>query len=569
MQNMDRQFLTLVKHFFGRFFDKESRPSDSDSYTGLIQLLTLIVLPGFVMSFFMMTSPGPASRTLRRLWGQVGDHYSYVCYGMVVMGMVMTFKWDSLFPDRRDYMILSSLPITVRRLFAAKVVALAAFLSLFVIAINICSMFIVPITYPNPQGSLGWLFDAFLAHGIAVIGASLFTALFFAALQGVLINVMTPAGFRRISPRIQMVSISILVMVFLTLPLFKQGIRPLTENYSDGLSYMPFIWFLGLYESFLPGDTRHPMFHVWAFSAIKAFAAITIICVASYAVGYRRYSKKLLESLDSDAIPTRWWQAVFANALNRTLLRDTYQRATFYFIGKIANRSNKHRIMTALYMGAGIALAISFAFVFNPRAASGFPFRLSPLGSLEAPVMLAFLFITGLRASFNIPYELGANWIFRTTGNGETGGYLKAVRKWVFVCRIIPLYIILAPLEFTFFPPDIAIAHILFDLALAAVVIELFFVSFNKVPFTCSYPTDKFRLAGLAVGYLYGFITYVGIMGLLKRWAAADPRHLAQFLVVAAAILAAFALNRRRKRKRIPLVYQDEPNTFVRTLDLS
>ena len=50
------------------------------------------------------------------------------------------------------------------------------------------------------------------------IGGAIFMALFFAAFQGVLINVMTPSAFRRVSPWIQMVAMTVLVTVFLLTP---------------------------------------------------------------------------------------------------------------------------------------------------------------------------------------------------------------------------------------------------------------------------------------------------------------------------------------------------------------
>ncbi len=558
---VNKEFRTLVRHFFARFFDRESRAADSDAYTGIVQLLALLIVPGLIISFYMLTGPPSVRDNFVKLWGRVGDRYVFICYSMVVMGLLMTFKWDSLFPDRRDYLILSPLPIPPRRMFAAKVVALAAFLSLFVVGINFFSMIMAPAVYPNPMHLWSWRLDAYAAHAMGVLGASLFTALFFAALQGVLINVLSPTAFRRISPRIQMLSITVLVMVFLTLPVFKQGIRPLSERYPEVLSYFPFIWFLGLYESFLPGEWLMPMAHVWGQTALVATGTIALICAASYVVGYRRYSTKILESIDSDALPPLWWQKLTTSILNRTILRDPFQRGTFYFIGKIANRSPRHRIMTALYSGIGIALAISFAFIFDPRLRSSFPFRLSAAGSLEAPVMLSFLIITGLRATFNIPYELGANWMFQIT-SGSSVDYLKAVRKWVFVCRIVPLYALLSILEFKYFTPFAALSHLVYDLLLSAVVIELLFLNFNKVPFTCSYPRDKFRLAALAVGYFYGFMTYVVSMGLLKRWASSSPVRLAVFVGVALTILTIISAYRRHMRDRSArVVYEDTDST--------
>src|SRR5262249_39407660 len=99
---------------------------------------------------------------------------------------------------------------------------------------------------------------------------------------------------------------------------------------------------------------------------------------------------------------------------------------------------------------------------------------------------------------------------------------------------------------------------LIFDLLLSAVVIEIFFLNFNKVPFTCSYPRDKFRLAALAVGYFYGFVTYVASMGLLKRWTASAPGHFLVYVIVASAVLTVIGAYRRRVRDRSArVVYQD------------
>ena len=48
------------------------------------------------------------------------DCYFFVLYSMVVMGLVMVLNWDALFPDRRDYLILTPLPLPANAIFAGK-----------------------------------------------------------------------------------------------------------------------------------------------------------------------------------------------------------------------------------------------------------------------------------------------------------------------------------------------------------------------------------------------------------------------------------------------------------------
>ena len=61
--------------------------------------------------------------------------------------------------------------------------------------------------------------------------------------------------------------------------------------------------------------------------------------------------------------------------------------------------------------------------------------------------------------------------------------------------------------------------HMLLQLTAGALLIELMFWKFGKVPFTCSYFAGKTSLSILAVLYLYGFTTYsFNMADLEKAW---------------------------------------------------
>ncbi|HYR90657.1 MAG TPA: hypothetical protein VE422_41720 [Terriglobia bacterium] len=557
---MDRQFWTLAVHFFSRFFDRDSASDDADPLQRMIQLLAMLSVPGLMLSFFLLpdhpSTPWVRITELDRTWLQISDHYVFVCYAFVVMGLVMTFKWDSLFPDRRDYLILTSLPISVRRLFAAKVVALCAFLLLFVVAINFFSMVLIPAVHPQMLAG----------HALGVLSASTFAALFFAGLQGVLINLLPPNAFRRISPSIQMVSIALLITVLLITPLVKESIRPLSQTKSPILDYFPFMWFLGIYESLIPSAEIIPQSSVWMGTALKAIGIVAVVFTLSYFVGYRRHSRKILESIEANDFAPGRLEILAKEALNRSILRNPFQRAAFYFMGKVSSRSARHRILTALYTGAGLALAMSSLFAIDRRLA--FPFRISTVGVLEAPVILSFLVVSGLRATFNVPYQLEANWVFQTV-DGGAGEYLKAIRKWVFFCRILPLYGLVALFEFAWFDRRTAAFHLIFDLVMTAFLTEAFFFSFNKVPFTCAYLRNRLHLALLSVGYLLGFTTYVSATGNLKRWVSADPLHIQRFLAFSAIVFGFILIYRWRSRGQTVKIVYAETDSVFQQLNLS
>ncbi len=508
---MDKQFWTLAVHFFSRFFDRDSASEDADPLQRMIQLLAMLSVPGLMLSFFLLPdhprTPWAPITELDRTWMRISDHYVFVCYAFVVMGLVMTFKWDSLFPDRRDYLILTSLPISVRRLFAAKLVALCAFLLLFVVAINFFSMVLIPAGHPQMLAG----------HAAGVLCASAFAALFFAALQGVLINLLPPNAFRRISPSIQMISIALLITVLLITPLVKESIRPLAQGKSPILDYFPFMWFLGIYESLIPSASVIPQSSMWMGTGLTATGIVAMAFAVSYFVGYRRHSRKILESIESnDFAPGR--------------------------------------------------LQVSSLFVIDRRLA--FPFRMSTVGVLEAPVILSFLAVSGLRATFNVPYQLEANWIFRTA-DGGAGEYLKAIRKWVFLCRVVPLYGLVALFEFAWFDRRAAVFHLIFDLVMTAFLTEAFFFSFNKVPFTCAYLRNRLHLALLAVGYLLGFTMYVSATGNLKQWVSADPLHMQRFLAFSAMVFGFILIYRWQSRGQTVRIVYDETDSAFQQLNLS
>jgi len=505
---------------------------------------------------------------LATMWLRAGDRYVFVCYSMLVMGFVMTFKWDSLFPDRRDYLILTPLPISLRQFFAAKVIALCAFLLAFVVAINLFSCVLIPYAYLLRDNRLDVVLPAMLAHSTAVIGGAIFMALFFAAFQGVLINLMTPSAFRRVSPWIQMISMTILVTVFLLTPGVSANLRVLAESNTRVLDYIPVFWFLGVYEILNPEGTLIPTSYIWASTAAYALLIVAVLFVVTYLISYRRYSKKILEGIESNVFGQAWYQRAPAYLMNLVLLRHPFQRASFYFIGRIFGRSPKHRLFIAMYSGIGMAVVLSGLFVL--RHDTDFVLSISHNGLIEAPLILSFFVVSGLRATFNMPYELGANWMFQITSGSGAAEYLNATRKWVMLRGIVPIYLVMAPIEFLFFDAYQALFHLAFGLAVAGLLTEFFFFHFNKVPFTCSYLPAKSHLAFLAGAYLYGFSIYTFTIAGLERWVGQSPMRMTAFFAIVVAVFAGIASYRRRNTDlRTEIIYEDDTDPLVRQLNLT
>ena len=100
----------------------------------------------------------------------ISDYYFFVLYSMVVMGFVMVFEWDALFPDRQDYLILTPLPLGGGSIFAGKIAALIVFLGLFVLDANFFGTLLGPLVSGGDghcprSGRAGML----AAHAVAVL----------------------------------------------------------------------------------------------------------------------------------------------------------------------------------------------------------------------------------------------------------------------------------------------------------------------------------------------------------------------------------------------------------------
>lgn len=79
-------------------------------------------------------SPGqPPDVGLLAAWAM--QHF-LIATTMLAVGLFAVISWESMFPDRRDVLVLSPLPVTARTLFLAKVAAVGAALGISILALN-------------------------------------------------------------------------------------------------------------------------------------------------------------------------------------------------------------------------------------------------------------------------------------------------------------------------------------------------------------------------------------------------------------------------------------------------
>jgi hypothetical protein len=535
----------LTRHFFDRFLDAESLSPGAEPQTNAVQILGFVAVPSglFTILCLPMVLTG---------WTLVAVRNFFVSFSMIVMALVVVFEWDALFPDRRDYQVLTPLPLKLWTFFLAKVLALGLLAGVFLVAAN----FFGVLLWPSADGSGGGLLEVVFAHVAAIFAAGLWGALAVASLRGVLVTLFSGAWLRRVSVAVQTLLMAVLVMLLVVGPWIGPLLRGFVFTESPLLYAYPGFWFLGLYERLRPA-TGDPELVRLGGVALWALGAAAALFVVTYLPLYRRHARRTLETPAPQPEGPGWLRRWASTLLDHGVLRRPQEQAVFHFISQAITRSPKHRLFLATYAGFGAALAV---LSYTPGETS----------LLRLPLTLSFVLVSALRAAFNVPAELGANWAVQLAETAAPAPHVAATRKWILVCGVLPLFALLGPLEFARFSWRAAAFHAAYGIVLSALLIEVLFFGFRKVPFTCGYFLGRINLVWLSVVYTLGFMAYSRVMAGVESWLAHRPAAAVTFLTVVLAVRRLLRhLSARAVRRSPELDYEGSGDPVVRTLGLA
>jgi hypothetical protein len=120
-------FRVLYRQFLLRVIDLEALSIQADvvrflgQFAGVLIMISLLsALRAFVSTF---APPTTAAGWLNLEWG---TEQSAITTMMLVIGLLTVVSWDSTFPDRKDVMVLSPLPVAPHTILFAKVSASCA-----------------------------------------------------------------------------------------------------------------------------------------------------------------------------------------------------------------------------------------------------------------------------------------------------------------------------------------------------------------------------------------------------------------------------------------------------------
>jgi len=506
----------LVDHFFRRFFDNDTLQVDGDTQTTVVRALSIVAAPEMLITFFLqlLYTPKPF---LRPPWNMVEDHYFFILFSFVVMGAVSIFEWEMLFPDRLDFLVLTTLSLKPFQMLAAKATALIAFLGLFLFACNFFGIWMLPAI------SRGDFFRQVYAHGAAVLLAGVFAALLFLALGGVLLCVLGAARFRVVSPMMQMLSVTGLVLLMLHCVKYVDSMQALLSGPLGMARFVPPIWFLGLYEQLLHGDAAPVFAKEMARYAIRGTVIAAVVVLVTYPMAWARMRKMAIEGSSR----SKWQGWRWLNRIVHSIVRRPGERAVFHFIGQTMARNNRYQVYLAMYCGAGLALAVACATAITPSG-DHLHYAHSFRGLHAVMPLLLFWVIAGLRAAFAFPLNLSAGWIFRITGV-RTSECAAAARRWTFLCALMTMCSILAALRVAAWDARQLIVQAVFGLCLCVLLTDGFFAFQRAVPF--NRPRMPGRTSLPLMLTLYVGVLPPAIVGIILMETASE-KHLAKLSLV-------------------------------------
>lgn len=572
-------YVQLTKLFLRQFLENDLISPDADR----LQLLAVVggmfvSLTLFICAFMSFTYVGamltPGQTAIRAL----DDRFFYLALAMLATALVAASQWDAIAVDPRDAAILEPLPVppgTIRR---AKLTAVAMLGAAAAVIVNAAPSLVFPwlIVFGFRQLTLFMLLELIAAHAVVTITAAAFGYLTVIALREGLVALLGHRRFTRVSPWAQGVLIVLLGSSLLLLPPAADGIA---QRGFDGWRAMsPPMWFLGAYEMAAGGIIadlpRAPMtprqvyrdqitsetyrerrarFPELARRAGLALVLTFALAAAAYMWNARRVAS--LGPASPSAVRRRWrWGGRLANAL---LVRDPAARAGFHFALAAMWRSNTHRLTLACAAAVGLAMAVVALSNSDVRPEGGALPRLLSVQPLLYGALLA-----GFRHVIRVPAELRANWGFQLAWRGRDRAFVDGVKDAALVALVLPALAAVLPLFAFVLGPRLALMHAVLGLAGALVLLEVLMLTYDKVPFTCTYVPSE-NMKALAPIYAIAFLVGAAVFARVQH----DALHNGGAIRVLVTMAVVFVMLRviSVTRRRPPQVEFDEmPASFQR-----
>ncbi len=567
-----RPFWRLVEVFVARIF-RGGGDSDSEGLDlGIGLVLMLLAMPGGFVSILLFNQYGSLLQWLRgqhnvdTLLIAFPDEYFFIVLSMTVTGAVAVWRWDAIFPDRRDYINLVPLPISTRTIFFANLVAVMFLITLIAFDVNMASCVLFPTVVAAAQPNLLFALKFAAVHAIGVISSSVFAFLAFFSILGLMLALLPARTFRRVSTYLRGIVAVYLIAMLCTSFVVPEWLRRIKGTAPLWTFFLPSCWFVGLCQN-IRGRATPAMAEISRLS-FPAIALLALLALGMYALSYRRHFLRIGESSEGGSLAgstsarTNSW-------MDRLILRTPFQRAGFRFVRNTLLRSESHRLIVTGVAGLAVVLASQSMMEAFAGAKSMREVALSP-GALSVPFIVTFLVVLGLRFTFEMPGELRANWIFQLMLDSDRQESEALARKVVLIA-LLPLIVGITFVVYVYLAGiTVALIHSLLIAVWTVLLTNLVLVRFRKLPFTCTLPVFKQHSIVIVVALVFGYLLYAlstpefEASALTERW-----RLLELLPFIAIAWYIPRYLNRNTNEVDRKLIFEDAAVRTVEVLRLS
>lgn len=463
------------------------------------------------------------------------DELFYLSASFLMITLVATLQWQSLFPGERDFQVLSPLPIPRADIFLSRLTALGMFLTIFLVTFNLPPALAFPAfaAGPYPMAPFAQRLAAQLVSGL---GASLHAFFSVLALQGLCLTLL-PHRWRSAASFLIQSTLLTLTIALIPIVWHIPGLNRLLDTRAGWLTWIPSLWWTGVCE--VLRSNQDPWFHSLADRALTAGALSIAIAAVTYYQLYRRFSDfaQPLRPVSPGASP---WLFLVRRDDNGTLA----------FIVWTLTRSAQHRLILSAIAAVGASLALD-GFLSGyirqwtrGRDAQG----LFQETALALPLLLTFSLTAALRMSFRIPHEWRAHWVFRLTENAPTRpDQMEAAVAALYWIAVLPSMLVALPIQ--------PLAALPLVLGCNMCLVEFTMQDWQRLPFTATYAPSHRPAALSFVFFVVAFSSYgYGLAAIIQRLIK-SPLH---WTIAVAALFTAAILLRRKRHSH----WGHEPFTF-------
>ncbi len=542
------KFRVLYRQFLLRVIDLEALSIQADIPRFLGQFAGVLIMFSVLRALGLLIHPEMTlAAFFSTLWRA---EQSLISTMMLVTGLVAVISWDNIFPDRRDIMVLSPLPVNPRTILIAKLAASGAVLGLAVLALNCASGLALPLVL----GGIPRYVLVFAAYWFTMVAATAFLYGAVLTVQGFTALLLPRRLFLRLSAFLQIAVFALFLGTYFLQPSLDTPAALAAVESQCWLNWSPSFWFFALFNQLC--GSLPPAFAWLVHRAWIGLAIVVCGSTASLLLCYLRTMKKIIEEPDLVPGARGWhWTPPFGSTL---------QTAIVLFSVRSLTRSRQHRLVFSFFLAivAGIALVLLRSELSG--AHPGPPFT----DLIMSTFMMMTFAVLGLRSVFSLPITLTANWVLRTTQLCPTENYIAATRRSLLVLAVAPVWIVSALFSLSFRPFDRVAAHLGLLFLLGCILAELCLIGFYKVPFTCSYLPGKSNIQFVFWAFIIVVIPVALAGSEFEGKTLVRPMGFFWLAIALVAVLLGLrALNRHRAKSAV-LYFEELPEEPITSLKL-